>query len=94
MSYPSDLIDDQWELLEPVFNAAGKRGRKHADEPPRPLPTPGEIVREHHQFGDWLASGRLHRHHAAPPVPWSGPPGPGGARRVTVRLDKRAERGM
>jgi hypothetical protein len=23
MSYPSDLSDDQWELLEPVFNAAG-----------------------------------------------------------------------
>jgi hypothetical protein len=31
MSYPSDLTDDQWELLEPVFNAPGKRGRKHAD---------------------------------------------------------------
>jgi hypothetical protein len=30
MSYPSDT-DDQWELLEPVFNAPGKRGRKHAD---------------------------------------------------------------
>lgn len=32
MSYPSDLTDDQWELLEPVFNAPGKRGRKHADD--------------------------------------------------------------
>ena len=31
MSYPSDLTDDQWELLEQVFNAAGKRGRRHAD---------------------------------------------------------------
>ena len=30
MSYPSDLTDDQWALLEPVFNASGKRGRKHA----------------------------------------------------------------
>jgi putative transposase len=32
MSYPSDLADDQWDLLEPVFNAPGKRGRKHADD--------------------------------------------------------------
>ena len=32
MSYPSDLTDDQWELLEPVFNAPGKRGRRHADD--------------------------------------------------------------
>ncbi len=32
MSYPSDLTDDQWELLEPVFNTPGKRGRKHADD--------------------------------------------------------------
>jgi putative transposase len=32
MSYPSDLTDGQWELLEPVFNAPGKRGRKHADD--------------------------------------------------------------
>ena len=32
MSYASDLTDEQWELLEPVFNAAGKRGRKHADD--------------------------------------------------------------
>jgi putative transposase len=32
MSYPSDLTDSQWELLEPVFNAPGKRGRKHADD--------------------------------------------------------------
>lgn len=31
MSYPSDLTE-QWELLEPVFNAPGKRGRKHADD--------------------------------------------------------------
>jgi transposase len=30
MSYPSDLTDDQWELLEQVFNAPGKRGRRHA----------------------------------------------------------------
>lgn len=32
MSFPSDLTDDQWTLLEPVFNAPGKRGRKHADD--------------------------------------------------------------
>lgn len=32
MSYPSDLTDDQWALLEPIFNAPGKRGRKHADD--------------------------------------------------------------
>jgi putative transposase len=32
MSYPSDLTDDQWELLKPVFNAPGERGRKHADD--------------------------------------------------------------
>ncbi len=35
MSYPSDLTDAQWELLEPVFNTPGKRGRKHADDPRR-----------------------------------------------------------
>jgi putative transposase len=32
MAYPSDLSDDQWGLLEPVFNAPGKRGRKHAED--------------------------------------------------------------
>lgn len=32
MSYPSDLTDEQWELLKPVFNAPGERGRKHADD--------------------------------------------------------------
>jgi transposase len=32
MPYPSDLTDDQWELLEPVLNAPGKRGRRHADD--------------------------------------------------------------
>jgi len=32
MPYPSDLTDDQWELLDPVFTAPGKRGRKHADD--------------------------------------------------------------
>jgi hypothetical protein len=30
MSYPSGLTDEQWVLLEPVFNVPGKRGRKHA----------------------------------------------------------------
>ena len=32
MAYPSDLTDDQWMLLESLFNAPGKRGRKHADD--------------------------------------------------------------
>jgi transposase len=32
MAYPSDLNDDQWALLEPVFNSPGKRGRKHGDD--------------------------------------------------------------
>lgn len=32
MAYPSDLTDEQWALLKPVFNAPGKRGRKHADD--------------------------------------------------------------
>ena len=32
MSYPRDLTDEQWDLLEPVFNMLGKRGRKHRDD--------------------------------------------------------------
>lgn len=32
MSYSSDLTDDQWALLEPVFKAPGERDRKHADD--------------------------------------------------------------
>ena len=32
MRYPSDLTDEQWDLLEPVSNAPGKRGRRHADD--------------------------------------------------------------
>lgn len=32
MVYPSDLTEEQWALLEPVFNALGKRGRRHADD--------------------------------------------------------------
>ncbi len=32
MPYPSDLTDEQWNLLEEVFNAPGKRGRRHADD--------------------------------------------------------------
>ena len=32
MPFPSDLTDEQWDLLEPVFNAPGKRGRRHADD--------------------------------------------------------------
>jgi putative transposase len=30
MSYSSDLTDEQWTLLGPVFNAPDKRGPKHA----------------------------------------------------------------
>lgn len=33
MLYPSDLTDDQWDLPEPVFDAPGKRGGKHAGDP-------------------------------------------------------------
>ncbi len=29
MSYPSDVTNEQWALLEPVFNPPGKRGPKH-----------------------------------------------------------------
>jgi hypothetical protein len=32
MSYSSDLTDEQWALLEPVLNAPGKRGPKHAPD--------------------------------------------------------------
>lgn len=32
MSYPSDLSNDRWCLLEPVSNTPGKRGRKHGDD--------------------------------------------------------------
>jgi transposase len=32
MSYPSDLTDGQWALLEPVFDVPGKRVRKHAND--------------------------------------------------------------
>ena len=28
MSYSSDLTDEQWALLRPVFNGPGKRGPK------------------------------------------------------------------
>lgn len=31
MSYPSDLSDDQWALLEPLLSRPGKPGRKHED---------------------------------------------------------------
>jgi putative transposase len=30
MAYTSDLTDEQWALLELVFNTPGKRGPKHA----------------------------------------------------------------
>src|SRR3954453_17438616 len=32
MSYSPDLTDDQWVLLEPVFNAPCKRGPKHGPD--------------------------------------------------------------
>ena len=32
MSYSSDLTDERWALLEPVFNAPGKRGPRHAPD--------------------------------------------------------------
>ena len=32
MSYPSDLTDEQWALLEPVFNTPGKREPKPAPD--------------------------------------------------------------
>jgi hypothetical protein len=32
MSRLSDPTDEQWELLDPVFNAPGKGGGKHADD--------------------------------------------------------------
>ncbi|MGC9665598.1 hypothetical protein ACNTMW_03470 [Planosporangium sp. 12N6] len=32
MTYASDLTDEQWALLEPVFNAPGKRGPRHAPD--------------------------------------------------------------
>jgi len=32
MSYASDLTDEQWALLERVYNPAGKRGPKHAPD--------------------------------------------------------------
>ena len=32
MSYSTDLTDEQWALLEPVFNAWGKRGPRHAPD--------------------------------------------------------------
>jgi len=32
MSYSSDLTDERWSLLEPVFSAPGKRGPKHAPD--------------------------------------------------------------
>ena len=31
MSYPSDLTDEQWAVLEPLLCRASKRGPKHAD---------------------------------------------------------------
>jgi hypothetical protein len=32
VSYASDLTAEHWALLEPVFNAPGKRGPKHAPD--------------------------------------------------------------
>lgn len=33
MSYPSDVTNEQWALLEPVLNPTGKRGPKHSAGP-------------------------------------------------------------
>jgi hypothetical protein len=32
MSYPRNLTDEQWQLVEPVFNVPEKRGRKHGGD--------------------------------------------------------------
>ncbi len=32
MAYPSDLTDEQWALLGPVFTGPGKRGPKHGPD--------------------------------------------------------------
>ena len=32
MPHPSDLTDEQWDLLAPAFKAPDKRGRKHGDD--------------------------------------------------------------
>ena len=32
MSYLSDLTDEEWALVDSVFNAPGKCGRKHAPD--------------------------------------------------------------
>ena len=32
MSYSSDLPDEQWALLEPVFNPPGERGPEHGPD--------------------------------------------------------------
>lgn len=32
MTYPSDVTNEQWALLEPVFNPPGKRGPKHGED--------------------------------------------------------------
>lgn len=32
MAYPSHLTDDQWDLLEPLFNAPDNRRRRHGDD--------------------------------------------------------------
>ena len=66
------------------------RGRPRS---PRLVSPPREVVREHHDLGDRLVPGRLHRHHAAPPVPGAGTPEPSGTRRLTGHRQKRADRG-
>jgi hypothetical protein len=35
MVYTSDPTDEQWAVLEPMFNTPGKRGPKHAPDPRR-----------------------------------------------------------
>jgi hypothetical protein len=60
-----------WEDKQPVFRPSGTPARLAGRGRPRPsraVPAAGEVVREHHRFGDRLAPGRLHRDHPAPPV--------------------------
>ena len=65
MSYASDLTDEQWALLEPVFNVPGKRGPKHAPDLRRVVDAMLYISHTGCQwrflpesFGPWTRSGR------------------------------------
>jgi len=84
-----------WDDKQPTFRPIRHAWRVEVAHGPHwPLPPPGEVVREHHHLGDRLAPGRLHRHHAAPPVPRGGPPAPSGIRSLTGHHPKRLECGF